>query len=345
MSKPYRLYWLRQNGCDSGTPVSLEDLDATIQESVAALTGAENRILTLHLPFLDSRDLRIRSQVLRTLDFVRDGDAIRGVLPSQLAPLRDRAAWLVATHPAWRQTPPESDRRYFRTWQQVSVGLQKSLRPWIRDLYFADPSRYEDRDVAQAMLVYSVCRPCGGRPRTEFTFDVADAETLPRALHLTGCATQAALAAAEARLIESGNAGLAHRYSPIWYQDVIQQVCRKPARLMGLLGDEGMVINAIIQLGARGNLNGVKPFARLASLALRSIFGVDMRPLAISALEQATKLLAEAQLCESSRTKRRPKLGGADLRATLRSQPAALHPPSLEQGTSGRYMLGIAVSR
>jgi hypothetical protein len=223
------------------------------------------------------------------------------------------------------------------------MGLQISLRRWVREMYFADPTRYENRDVAYSVLVYSVSRPFPGRRKTEFTYDVADEELLPIALRMIGSATQSALAAAETQLTAAGdNKELAHRYAPVWYQDVINAVRKKPARLVSLLGDEGMLINAIIHLGTcptggRGDLSGVKPFARIASLAMRSILGVDMRPLAIRALEETTDLLTEAN--QLVRRKR------ASPRATLRSQPGALHPPSLEPGTSGHCMLGSAASR
>jgi len=342
MRKPYRLYWVRHNGCDSGTAASVEDLDAAIRERVAALTMDSDETVPLHLPFLDAREWRGRSHVLRTLLFARDAEGIHGVWPSRLAPLRDKAAWLKALDPAWREAVREKEAGYSRTWQRVSIGLQTSLRRWIREIYFADPTRYENRDVAYSVLVYSVSRPFPGRRKTEFTFDVANEETLPAALRMIGCATQSALAAAEAQLNACGDKELAHRYAPVWYQDVINAVWRKPARLVSLLGDEGMLINAIIQLGTRqaggfADLSGVKPFARSASLAMRSILGVDMRPLAIRALEETTNLLREA----NQAVKRKP----ARPSATLRSQPGALHLPSSEPGTSGRYMLGSAASR
>ena len=338
MRKPYRLYWVRYGGSDSGTPAGLEDLDRDVRDRVAALTLDGDESVPLHLPFLDEREWRGRSHVLGTLLFARDAEGIHGEWPSRLGPLRDKAAWLTALDPAWREAPRERNRYYFRTWQRVSMGLQTRLRSWVREMYFADPERYGNRDVAYAVLVYSVSRPCPGRANTEFTFDVAGEETLPIALRSIGGALHSALAASAAQLTACGNPELAHRYAPVWYQDVIHAVRQKPARLIALFGDEGMLINAMVQLGARADLNGVKPFARSASLAVRSIFGVDMRPLAVRALDETTNLLTEANRVYAGRKR-------SALRATSQFPPAASRPPSSEPGTSGRYMPGSAAFR
>ncbi len=76
MRKPYGIYCVRHNGCDSGTPAALDDLDAAIREPVAALTRAEDENIPLRLPFLDAREWRGRSQVLRTLTFARDAESL-----------------------------------------------------------------------------------------------------------------------------------------------------------------------------------------------------------------------------------------------------------------------------
>src|SRR4051812_4733895 len=83
------------------------------------------------------------------------------------AQLRDRAALLMATHPAWTGAPHEVHTDYFRTWQAVSIAVQKALRRWVPDIYFADPARFEDRDAAFPLLVYAASRPCRGLPSSE----------------------------------------------------------------------------------------------------------------------------------------------------------------------------------
>jgi len=291
MTKRFQLYWLRESGCDLGTPVTADEVDAVIRGRVLELAGGDNRPLNLYLPFLDARESRRRAEALRRVTLVREGDAIRSVPPNPAAALRDRAAMLLATHPAWIRAPDELQPRYFQIWQGVSLALQTALRTWIPRIYFRDPARFENRESAFPLLVYAASRLCHGRPRTEFTYDVVDSEALPSALHLIGAPLQIVLEKVERRLYACGRAELARRYAPLWYQDVLRAVGKRPRRLVGLLGDEAAVVNAVIDLGTAHRMQGVKPFAKATSLALRNMYGLDLRSLAFKMLEEATLAL------------------------------------------------------
>ena len=204
-----------------------------------------------------------------------------------------------ATEPpcCWRRIPrgpaprTNATRRIFSTWQAVSLAVQKALRCWIPENFFHDPARYEDRDAAFPLLVYAASRPCRGRPRTEFTYDVADAEVLPRALHQIGASLQSVLETVERGLYDGGRPALARRYAPRWHQDVLRAVQRKPRPLLSLLGDEAAVVNALVGLGSGRKMQAVKPFARSAGMALRTMYGEDLRPLALRLLEETTRTL------------------------------------------------------
>ena len=291
MTKRFRLYWLKESGCELGTPVDADELDAVIRGRVLELAGDDGGPLTLHLPFLDGRESRRRAESLRSVVLEREGEVIRSVPPNPAAALRDRAAMLVATHPAWMNAPDELQARYFQTWQAVSQALQKALRTWIPETYFRDAASYEDRDAAFPLLVYAASRPCRGRPRTEFTYDVVDEETLPNAFNLIGSSLQAVLGRVEQRLHECGRPELARRYAPRWHQDVLRAVQKKPRQFLGLLGDEAAVVNSVIDLGTAHRMQAVKPFAKWATVALRSMYGMDLRSLAFAALEEATRAL------------------------------------------------------
>jgi hypothetical protein len=299
MTKRFHMYWLRESGCDLGTPLDADELDGAIRARVLELAGAGNRALDLYLPFLDRRESRRRGEALRAVTLVREGDAIRSVPPTAAAKLRDRAAMLLATHPAWIGAPHECHPAYFRSWQAVSLAVQKELRRGIPEIYFRDPARYEDRDAAFPLLVYAASRPCRGRPRTEFTYDVADAEVLPRALHQIGASLQSVLETVERGLYDGGRPALARRYAPRWHQDVLRAVQRKPRPLLGLLGDEAAVVNALVGLGSGSEMQAVKPFARSVTMALRTMYGKDLRPLAFRLLEEATRTL-ETQACSTA---------------------------------------------
>jgi hypothetical protein len=291
MAKKLRLYWLRETGCDAGTPIDAEELDAPIRQRVMELTGKDRQEIALYLPFMDRRECRRRAEVSRAMKFERRGDAIRAVPATLIAELRDRAAMLVALHPAWRNIPEERDARYFPVWQQTSLALQRALRKWIPEMYFRDMARYENREKAYPLIVYQASRLCFGRARTEFTYDVADPETLPAAFRMIGQGLRRVLAGVETALRESGRPELARRYAPVWHQDVLNAVKKRPKRLLELLGDEAALINAVIDLGTDRRMNAVKPFAKAASAALRNMYREDMRVLALRALEEATGAL------------------------------------------------------
>ena len=294
-----RLYWLRETGCDLGTPVDAGQLDPAIRGKVLELagdiSGGNSEALELRLPFLDRRESRRRAEILREMTLEREGGVIRGIPATRNGVLRDHAATLLATHPAWLGAPREFDRRYFQTWQKVSVALQRKLRQWIPEAYFADPARYEDREAAYPLLVYVAGRVCQGRPRTEFTYDIADEEIMPRVTYLIGAALQGVLRGVERRLNEAGRPELARRYAPRWREDVMRAVRAEPRPLMALLGDEAALINAVIGLGTARNFDAVRPFAKAASLALRHMYGEDLRPLVQRVLEEATKALENEQ--------------------------------------------------
>jgi hypothetical protein len=311
MAKRFRMYWLRESGCDLGTPLDAVDLDAVIRRRVLELADGDDRTLDVYLPFLDGRESHRRTEALRAVTLMREGDAIRSVPPTAAAKLRDRAAMLLALHPAWTGAPHERHPAYFHTWQAVSLAVQKALRCWIPQNYFRDPARYEDREAAFPLLAYAASRPCRGRARSEFTYDMADAEVLPSALYQVGASLQSILETVERRLYDCGRPALARRYAPRWHQDVLRAVQRKPRPLLGLLGDEAAVVNALVGLGSGREMRAVKPFARSAGIALRTMYGEDLRPLAFRLLEEAT------------RTLERFPAG-----AISQSQPAAKHPAS-----------------
>lgn len=306
------MYWLKESGCDLGTPLGAEDLDAVIRARVLELAGAGDGPLDLYLPFLDGRESHRRAEALRAVRLVREGDTIRSVPPTAAAKLRDTAALLLATHPAWIGAPRERHPGYFCTWRAVSLAVQQALRCWIPEIYFRDPARYEDRDAAFPLLVYAASRPCRGRPRTEFTYDVADDEVLPRALHQIGASLQNLLETVERRLYDGNHAALARRYAPRWHQDVLRAVQRKPRPLLSLLGDEAAVVNALVGLGAGRKMQAVKPFARSANLALRTMYGEDLRPLALRLLEEATRTLEGSAISQSQLVAKRRASSAAD---------------------------------
>jgi hypothetical protein len=213
---------------------------------------------------------------------------------------------------AWPTAPPENHPLYFRTWQHVSVALQRALRGWVPEYYFRDLRRLESRDSGYAMVVYSACRLYYGRPRTEFTYDIADGATLPSAVRAIGCGIERTLAPLEARLEAGGRAELGRKYSPLWYQDVLAAVKKRPQRLVTLLAREAKLIDAVIDLGTQRSRAAVRQFVKRSNAALRNVGGVDMRGLLPRVMNEVTVVLAQ---------QRRESSGGDDERSIITSAP------------------------
>jgi hypothetical protein len=203
---------------------------------------------------------------------------------------------MVLTNDIMRKAPRERDPRYFRIWQRVSLALQRVLRDWILERYFLDSARFADRDAAYPVVVYAACRLSYGRPKTEFTFDVADPALLASALHNVGMSLKLVLDPIEKRLREAGMAELARRYSAVWRQDILRAVKSKPKPFIGLLAAEEKLVNAVIDLGTAGD---IRRFNRAANAALRNIANVvgqeETRDLARVALEETIRVLSDEQ--------------------------------------------------
>jgi hypothetical protein len=208
------------------------------------------------------------------------------------------AATATLTDPEWRNAPTEHDPEYFRVWQQVSLALQRSLRDGVADAYFEDLAHFENRQAAFPVIVYQASRLCHGRPRTEFTYDLRDYPechtTLVSSWKLTGRAIQVVLKRIELRLNDAGMTELAHRYAPVWHQDVLVAVKKKPKAYVDLLMAESAVINAAIDLGTERSIEAANRYGKTVHLNLRKVYGMDLQALGVGTLEEATRVLSQS---------------------------------------------------
>lgn len=294
MSQRFSLYWLRETGCDAGTLLRADELDPELRSKLVELAGDRNDVI-VRLPYLDKKEWRKREAALRTLRFERDGDLIFPLL-SPAMELRNVAAYLALTDPAWVNAPTITDQNYFPVWQNVSMTLQSCFREWIPAEYFRDAQRYEDRGAGYTLTLYRAARVCHGRPRGDFTYDLRDypvcENTVEQATKMTGLRLHSILTSIEQRLLREGKPELARRYSPIWHEDVVVAVRKKPKQFIELLTAESSFINALVELGLNRTPAGLHRFAKLANQTLRKVCSMDLRHLGVRALEQTTKVLA-----------------------------------------------------
>lgn len=295
MKQAFRLFWLRESGCDAGTPVGAEDLPEPVRERVLELARGEPGPFDVRLPFFDRREQRHATKLLGALRLERQGQLIRAVL-APVAAARDLAATLALTDPLWRNTPGERKPGYFATWQRVSVALQRWLRARVFETYLEDTRRLEDRRSAFTVIVYAASRVFPGRPRTEFTYDLRDypwcVTTLEAAWKLTGRGIQRALSQCEQKLRAAGLGSLANRYAPALHEDVLEAVRARSQPYADLLARESAVINAVIDLGTLRTVEAVNRCGRILGRSLRRMHGLDLSALAPAVLEEASQALA-----------------------------------------------------
>lgn len=91
----FHLYWLRETGCDAGTPFTAGELPASIRDRVVALAqepvAAAPSVFHVRLPFFDRREERLADELLAAVPIEREGNLIRAMLPPSAA-TRDIAA-------------------------------------------------------------------------------------------------------------------------------------------------------------------------------------------------------------------------------------------------------------
>lgn len=302
MSHTFRLFWLRENGCDAATLLRADELDRALEspqfsKKILELAAGCSGETLLHLPYLDRREWRLRREILGTLEWKREINVISPILPANLA-LRHTAANLALADPRWIHAPGAGDPRHAGLWQNVSTVLQRGFRGWIAEEYFRDIARFADRDAAYPMIVYQAARVFHGASRGAFTYDLRDypecRHTVAIATKMTGRSIQALLSGIEQRLYAAGMPELARRYSPVWQQDVVVAVRKKPKPFVALLAAETAFIDALVELGMNKTPAGVQHFAKIGNRALRDVYGMDLRHLGIRAVEEATRVLAES---------------------------------------------------
>jgi hypothetical protein len=298
MSSPtFRIFWLRETGCDAGVVRAVGEIEPVIRDRVLELTAGEDGEFTLRLPYLDHYEWKRRSTVLGSMSYEREDRLIRAVL-TPWAATRDLAATLTLTDAVWRAAPGEREQGYYDIWHRVSLALQRTLKEAIARVYFADLERLLARDSAYSMVVYQGSRPFSAKARRRFTYDLRDypecRPTVASATMQIGGRVQRAMEPLRRRLTEAGVTEAARRFNPAWHQDVVNAVRRKPRRMLELLMREAEIVDAVIEMGTDRSHLAVHSCARKINTVLRCVEGVDMRAIGVEVLDAATKALAQA---------------------------------------------------
>jgi hypothetical protein len=196
--------------------------------------------------------------------------------------------------------PPERDSRHFRTWQRVSVQVQREIRSFAAQIFFAEEWRAAiNLDRAFTIVVYASCQPCYGRRPMEFTYDIGDLVTLTSVLRLIGRGMQARLAQISAGI--QSDPRLKRRFLPVWHLDILKTVKNRPRTLIEMLAREGAMINALIEFGTTPNERAQKRFEKNTAGAAR-LLGVDSAVLQDLVLRTSAEHLGDGRIFEDRDT-------------------------------------------
>ena len=193
-------------------------------------------------------------------------------------------------------TPPERDARHFRTWQRVSVQVQREVRTLAARNFFAGQWRATGNlDRAFTMVVYSSCQPFYGCRPAEFAYDICELATLSTPLRLIGRNMQARLTQISGGF--RGDPRLKRRFLPVWHADILRTVKNKPRMLIEMLAREASMTAALIDLGIRRNARAEKRFAKAVERTAR-ILGLDSAVLQDTMLQTAIEDLRDSGIFE-----------------------------------------------
>lgn len=165
---------------------------------------------------------------------------------------------------------PRLRKRFVKRAAPVSVRLQETLRAWLPLLWFQDPARYREPQLAAQMIVYGLCRPFTPRNQDSYSFHLLDPATWPAILD----SARRRIKAFHPCLIPALQDAAVPPDSPLWRPaKIIRQADRDHHLLEGLIERE----RALIELFVRRLSGDLEPsrlarFAALASRPLRRSF-------------------------------------------------------------------------
>ena len=203
----------------------------------------------------------------------------------------------------WLSAPPERSADFFPAFARISVALQSALRNRVPAVYFENLENYRDTQRAYPMLVYRASRPFRARMRTELNYDVLNPAALARVYRSAKQFLPVVLEQTEARLANAGLGDVARHYRAkrtLEIVDSVQRLSKSRRYLYVIIRSEGVLMNALIELGGLGALNPRQQAHRIAAFEKRWTFqlkrlypGTDFLGLAPDLMNVATAALGE----------------------------------------------------
>jgi len=201
----------------------------------------------------------------------------------------------------WLSAPGECDTDFLPAFGAISRAMQIALRERLPVAYFHRLEEFRDQQRANAILLFQASPPFRAKVRTDLTYDVLDPEMLETLARKAKPRLAHALAAVEAKLHAAGLTELACQYTPRRAFEIVadvQRLARSRRCLLSLIRAEGLLVNALVQLGGTRELSARKQKTRMASFCknwnsqLRWMCaGKDFSSLAPTILDAATHAL------------------------------------------------------
>jgi hypothetical protein len=208
----------------------------------------------------------------------------------------------------WLSAPGECDTDFLPAFGAISRATQIALRERLPPAYFQCLEEFRDRQRANAILLFQASPPFRAKVRTDLTYDVLDPGILETLARRARRRLPHALAAVEAKLQAAGLIELAGQYTPRRAVEIVasvQRLARSRRCLLSLIRGEGLLVNALVQLGGTPKLSAKKQKAKMASFCKkwnsqlrRMCAGKDFSSLAPTILDAATHALQKYSITE-----------------------------------------------
>jgi hypothetical protein len=205
----------------------------------------------------------------------------------------------------WFSAPDECGSDFLPAFCAISRAVQIALREGLPPAYFQRLDDFQDRQRANAILLFQATPPFRARVSTDLTYDVLNPGMLGILARRAKPRLTQLLTAVEAKLHAAGQIELAKEYAPLRVQDIlasVKRLARSRKCLFSLIRGEGVLVDALVQLAGAPELTGRRQRARMASFSrkwqveLRHICsGKDFSFLASAILDAATQALTSFQ--------------------------------------------------
>jgi hypothetical protein len=150
---------------------------------------------------------------------------------------------------AWLRAPSERDPEFFDVYSKVSVAVQQATRRWLPYVYFSEMERYEELSAAYPLVFFASTRPFGGRPRSEFAYDLVGPDSPGVARPWAARPLATALERVHAQLLAAGQPQLARSYASWRAPEILAGIVKKPRLLNALLTGDAFFVDRLVRLG------------------------------------------------------------------------------------------------